>query len=234
MIRAHAVQVNSLEKDYQAKEEELKSKKKELEEAERLHKLDALNQLTLDAHKSAVKAAEFNLESARIKWQGLRDESPTYLKDEADKNIKKAENAKAQAEHALSQVSCNAPADGRILRSYASEGLTFGPHTRDPAFWFLKKGPLVVRAEVTQEFASRVVKGQSATIVDEADAKQTWKGKVVKVPDQFLPRRLGNTGLVDLMPVNDERVLECQVSIELAPGEVPPRFGQKVRVTLPE
>ena len=36
------------------------------------------------------------------------------------------------------------------------------------------------------------------------------------------------------MPVNDERVLECQVSIDLAPGEAPPRFGQKVRVTLGE
>jgi hypothetical protein len=40
--------------------------------------------------------------------------------------------------------------------------------------------------------------------------------------------------LLDLMPVSDERVLECQVSIEVGPGEAPPRYGQKVRVTLGE
>ena len=34
--------------------------------------------------------------------------------------------------------------------------------SREPAFWFLKKGPLIIRAEVTQEFADRVTKGQSA------------------------------------------------------------------------
>ena len=113
-----------------------------------------------------------------------------------------------------------------------SDGHTFHPTSRDPAFWFLKDGPLIVRAEVTQEFARRVVLGKAATIEDEADSQQTWKGRVSKISDQFLPKRQGGTTAFDFMPVSDDRVLECQISIDLAPGEAGPKYGQKVRISL--
>ena len=139
-----------------------------------------------------------------------------------------------QAQYALDQYTCKAPADGKILRSNVAEGHMFIPQNRDPAFWFLKKGPLIVRAEVSQEFAKRVIKGGFAKIEDEADSSQTWTGRVFKVGDQFLPKR--NTGAtVDLLTVSDERVLECLISIDLAKGASPPRYGRKVRpVTLGE
>ena len=138
---------------------------------------------------------------------------------------------KTEAEHARDQLACKAPADGKILRLFASEGMSFGPTSREPAFWFLKKGPLLVRAEVTQEFARRIVKGQAATIQDESDSSQAWSGRVTKLGDQFLPKRAG-AGMFDFMPTSDEPVLECQISIELNAGEPGPKFGQKVRVTL--
>jgi multidrug resistance efflux pump len=235
MVRAHTVQVNALAKEYQSKEKELKNKKSELDEAERLFKLPsgpAINQLQLEAAKAAYAAAEDNLEAARIKWEGLRAEVPTYLVDLAKENVRKAQNAKLQAEHARDQVRLRAPANGWIIRSFAAEGLIFGMASKEPAFWFVKKGPLFVRAEVSQEWARRVAPGQVAKIEDESDSAQRWTGKVELVPNQFLPKRLGNTGLVDLMPVSDERVLECQVSIDPESGKPAPRFGQKVRVTL--
>ena len=49
--------------------------------------------------------------------------------------------------------------------------------SREPAFWFVKEGPLVVRAEVTPEFAGRVAEGRTATIEDESDDRQRWKGR---------------------------------------------------------
>jgi len=234
-LRAHAVQVNALAKEYQAKQKELAAKKSELDEAQRLFDLKAgaiINQLQLEAARSAYDAAADNLEAARLKWDGLRVDPPTYLVDLAKEGVKQAENAKAQAEHARDQVRCRAPADGWIIRSFVAEGSNFGPGTRDPAFWFVNKGPLIVRAEVGPEFSRRVARGQRAKIEDEADSDQRWTGTVEVVPDQFLPKRLGNSGLVDIMPVSDERVLGCQVTIDAGSGKNLPRFGQKVRVTL--
>ena len=231
LVRAHKVEVDHLHKLFLSKEKALRNKKSELDEAERMYNLQAINQLQMEAARSAYAEAELNLEAARIKWEGLQKEPPTYLEDLARENVKTAQNAKAQAEHARDLVRCKAPADGRIIRSFVTEGTMYGIHTKEPAFWFLKKGPLIVRAEVIQEFAARVQVGEAAKIVDEADAGQEWQGKVIEVPHHFLPKRLGNTGLIDIMPVSDERVLECQVSIEVEPGKGP-RFGQKVRVTL--
>ena len=234
MIQAHNSQVKVLEKELLAKEAELDAKKKKLEEAKRLEKSGHINKIELEEPEAAVKAADLTLIAARLKWENAKAEEPLYLRNLAAASARCAEGMKKQAENARDQMVCKAPADGKIIRSFVSEGQLFGMQSREPAFWFLKKGPLIIRAEVTQEFARRVNKGQSATIVDESDGKQKWNGHVTKVPDQFLPKRLGNTGLLDLMPVSDERVLECQVSIDLGPGEVPPRYGQKVRVTLGE
>ncbi|HKB01241.1 MAG TPA: biotin/lipoyl-binding protein [Gemmataceae bacterium] len=228
-VRAHAVQVNALHREYRGKEKELASKKSELEEAERLLGLGAGNKLQVEAARAAYEAAAENLESARLKWDGLQKDPPTYLVDLAKEGVKQAEIAKQQAEHARDQVRLRAPADGRIIRSFVSEGTMFGMATKEPAFWFAKKGSLIVRAEVSQEFAAGVFEGQVAQIEDEADDSQKWTGKVLVVPNQFLPKRLGNTGLIDIMPVTDERVLECQISID---GKNPPKFGQKVRVKL--
>ena len=57
----------------------------------------------------------------------------TYAVDLASAGIEKAQIVKAQAEKALAQMTCTAPEDGRIVRSFVSEGSPFGPATREPA-----------------------------------------------------------------------------------------------------
>jgi multidrug resistance efflux pump len=231
-VRIHATEVASSEQTWKGKQKELLQKQRELEEADRLFKLKAINQSQFEAAESAFQAAEFNLNAAKIKLEGLRAESPTHLVTWANAGVKYKEALKTQAEYARDQLACNAPDDGRIIRSFVHAGSNFGASMREPAFWFLKKGPLLVRAEVTQEFAGRIAMGKSASIEDEADSTQKWKGSVTKVGDQFLPKRSGTPGLLDFMPASDDRVLECQITIHLAAGEVGPKFGQKVRVTL--
>jgi hypothetical protein len=233
-VKNHPAQVTEAENLWLAAKAKLEERQKQHTEMKRLFSTGTKIQADLDAAESELQAAQYTLDASKAKLDGLKAADPSYLLEVADEGIKQLQNLKEQAQNALDQLSCRARGDGRIIRSFVHEGEVFGLHTREPAFWFLKKGPLIVRAEVTQEFARRVTQGQTAKIVDESDPDQSWRGKVVKVPDQFLPKRLGNTGLVDLMPVNDDRVLECQVSIELAPGETPPRYGQKVRVTLGE
>lgn len=235
MIRAHDGQVKVAEKELAAEQAKLVARKKDYDAMKRAVEIDKnKNWIELQAADAAVTAAELTLDAAKLKYESAKADPPTYLLALASANLLRAEGTLDQAKRARDQMACFAPAKGRIIRSFVSEGHLFGPASRDPAFWFLKEGQPIIRAEVTQEFANRVTEGQSAKIEDEADPKQFWKGKVVKVPDQFLPKRFGSTGMVDLMPVNDERVLECQVSIDLGPGETPPRYGQKVRVTLGE
>jgi multidrug resistance efflux pump len=234
-VRGHAVQVKALEKEWQGKRAALEAKTKELEEAKQAEKSGSKNRLDLDAAQAALREAEFNLEAARIKWEGLKAEVPNYLVDQAQHGIEYKQNLKKQAERALAQTTCTAKEDGKIIRSFVSEGSQFNPMLRQPAFWFVKKGPLLVRAEVTQEFAGRVRQGQLAVIQDESDNRPDspqWTGKVTKVVDQFLPKRHSSGSALDIFPVNDDRVLECLVSIDPAPGQAPLRFGQKVRVKI--
>lgn len=232
-IRAHGEQMKVLEKELDAKAAELDAKKAELDEAEAAVKNGNKNKIDLIAPKANVKAAELTLLAARIKLDAAKAEVPTYLEDQASAGLVRAQELKRQAERARDQMTCKAKADGRIIRSFVSEGSQFGPIARgEPAFWFVKKGPLLVRADVAQEFAGRIVKGKAATIQDESDDKQTWTGRVTKVGDQFLPKRQSSGSAVDIFPVNDDRVLECIVTLDPLSGKAPPRFGQKVRIKI--
>jgi multidrug resistance efflux pump len=234
-IRAHNGQIKVLRKELEAKDAELTAKKKELEDTERAVKQLNKSPVELAVPQAAVRAAELTLDAAKMKLDLAEAEVPTYLEDLANAGIKRAEELKKQAEHARKQVSCTAKADGTIIRTFVAEGSSFGPMTREPAFWFVKKGSPLVRAEVTQEFARRVAKGQKALIQDETSTGEKdpkWAGTVTKVVDQFLPKRQGTGGALDIFPPSDDRVLECLVSIDLKPGETPPKFGQKVRVTV--
>lgn len=227
----HEPQVNSANFELSAKEEELKTKKSELAEIQRLFNLMNKNKADLEAAESAVKAAEFMLESARWKLKGLRDLNPKFLVLLAEAGIKRSQALHEQAKLASEQFSCKAPADGIIIRSFSSDGMIFGPHSREPAFWFIKSTPLIVRCEVNQEFARRIAKGMQGKIEDDADPSQSWKGKVIRVSDHYLSKRSGGGSGSEIMQISDDRVLECLVSIELAPKEKAPRYGQKLKVS---
>lgn len=239
LVRQHADHVKVLEQELLAKEAELAAKKKELTQIEEAVAQGNRNKVDLETPRANVTAADLTLRAARLKWEFARGESPTYLVDLATAGVIQKKELKRQAELALQKATCTAKADGRIVRTFVAAGSSFGMATQEPAFWFIKKGPLLVRAQVTQEFAGRLAEGQSATIEDEtatpedlAQNQRVWKGRVTKVVDQFLPKRNSSGGALDIFQVNDDRVLECLVSIEVAPGQAPPRFGQKVRVLI--
>ena len=64
----------------------------------------------------------------------------------------------------MEECAIKAPADGTLLRSLANVGETLGRNPQRPAPWFCPKGPRIIRAEVEQEFATRMAVGQTATI----------------------------------------------------------------------
>lgn len=228
-VKAHEAQVNVMYKELLAANEALKNKQAELAETKRLNLSASPQQLA--ANEAAVREAELKHDGARIKYDSLRTMPPTELVETAKVGVLTAENMKHQAEDALRLLCCKAPAKGLIIRSFVSDGASFSQASREPAFWFLKDGDILIRAEVTQEFARRVIIGQAAKVEDEADAQQTWKGKVSKVGLQFLAKRTSHSP-ADFLQMNDERVLECLIALEKSKDVKPPRYGQKVRITL--
>src|SRR5262249_24120437 len=88
-------------------------------------------------------------------------------------------------------------------------------------------GPRIVGAEVEQEFASRVEKGQIALIHDDSSSGPTWRGRVVRLSDWYTHRR---SMLQEPLQFNDVRTMECIVQLDA--GQAEPRIGQRVRGTL--
>lgn len=228
----------------QLKSQETKLDAARIDLEEKKRKLRGLN-VTMDpeviAAEKAVESAQQALDGEKKKLEAMKIGnllSPISIsRSRAEAGIDEAKNAiavqEAQLQLALygkKLMTLKAPVAGKIMRSVVTEGMSFGAQTRAPAFMIQSKGPIVVRAEVDQEFASRVVRGQDAIITDDGNANLRWTGKVIRVSDGFLPKR-GNMSPEGLM-LNDVRVLECIVSIDANSGSTPVRVGQRVKVSI--
>lgn len=144
---------------------------------------------------------------------------------EANKAAKKAQLDAAK--WVLDQCSLKAPADGTILRVMVQKGEVLGPNPKVPAIQFVPKTKRIVRAEVLQEWASRVKKGQTVTIQDDTYAGDKLEGKVIRLSDWFGPKR---NIVIEPFMVNDVRTLECLIEITSPDANL--RIGQRVRVRI--
>lgn len=175
----------------------------------------------LDVRKLAVQAEQEKLESIDLR-------KPDIAISQAQDGVEAAKFKRARAQLGVDACTLKAPGDGVIMQSLVSPGSKFGEQAVKPAFLFYS-GKLIVKAEVNQEWANRVAVGQTAEITDYSNNGQKWTGKVKTVGRGFLPKREA-TAITDLIPQNQEMVLECR--IELDPGQKTPFLNQKVRVRL--
>jgi multidrug resistance efflux pump len=152
-----------------------------------------------------------------------------------DLRVKAAEVRKHQAQIALKQAEkavrdcvLVAPSAGVVLRTNVSVGETAIPGRMQPALVFRPDGPLVVRAELDQEFIGRVKPNMPATVTDDtrADAP-TWKGHVQQV-GTFVTRR--RNVLFEPGEVNDVRTVECIVALDGPTNGL--LIGQRMRVRI--
>lgn len=119
-----------------------------------------------------------------------------------------------------------APARGHILRLQATKGGNLAPGYI-PAVVFAPAGKRVVRAEVDQEYLTKVHEGQAAEIQDESRLDSpTWKGKVKSVSKWVAQRR---TMILEPGEINDVRTLEAVVEPDDDKGLV---IGQRMRITI--
>jgi multidrug resistance efflux pump len=145
----------------------------------------------------------------------------------AEKEVAAARARREQARLALEEYSLKAPQDGTVLRLLVGPGDVLGAQPAQAAVLFAADGPQVVRAEVEQEYARRVHKGDRVKVEDEVETGMSWDGHVERVAGWYHQRR---TVLNDPSQMHDVRTLECLVILDS--NQPPLRLGQRVRVLI--
>lgn len=190
--------------------------------------------------KETVQAAEITLDQAKLAAQGEEQKLAIAqaAKREAEAYVTamraSVEAKKAQldeAKHAVNECVVRAPVDGMPLRILVTKGQVLGSNPRQSAVEFAADLPLLVRAEVEQEFVSHVRPDQKVIIEDNVTGKEIARGKVVSIARWYAPRR---TTVSPEMPGlnNDVRTLECIIHLESKSPEV--RIHQRMRVQFPD
>lgn len=196
-----------------------------------LEKINQKNKEDVGAAAELVKEAEAAEQADLEKLKELEtfDPSKQVARAEADVAAKLARQE--QARLALDECTLKAPQDGQVLQVLIGVGSLLSGQPNQPVMVFCPGTTRVVRAELEQEFASRISLGQPVSIQDEAAISGTiWTGKVLRLSDWFTYRRpLGQEPM--RLTNNDVRTLECLIAIEQTPDQPRLRIGQRVRVT---
>ena len=181
----------------------------------------------LDIYQKKVDAAlaAVNLEKAVLKK--IEDTDVIGPVERLKDKVKAKQAVADEAQRAFFECDVYSPADGMILRLFATAGESLPAQPRQPAIQFCPNTPRIIRTEILQEFADQVHEGQFAVIVDDTRAAARWKGKVQRVSPWFAARR---SVLQEPFQYNDVRTLECIVSLD--PGGPPVRIGQRMRVKI--
>src|SRR5262249_2993619 len=132
------------------------------------------------------------------------------------------------AEHEQRQYELRAPMKGKVLRILVGRGDIVAGAAGQHALEFCPDHPRIVRAEMGQEWASRLLPGQKGLLQDDEVPELQWAGEVRRVSDWLTLRR---SVWPDAQELHDQRTAEC--IIEPKCGTQCLRIGQKLRVMLP-
>jgi multidrug resistance efflux pump len=166
-----------------------------------------------------------DVEAKKLAELELHDPQPDVRRAEAEVALLQARLQ--QAEQALAEHTLRAPRDGTVVRILVSPGEVLALPARQAAVIFAANEPRLIRAEVEQEFASRVAPGMAVRVQDDTDARVSCNGKVTLVSDWYMQRR---AIFQEPTRFNDTRTIECIIT--LAPNHPPLRIGQRVRVLI--
>jgi multidrug resistance efflux pump len=192
-----------------------------------LFKKKAINSDQLGAYEEKEKALQalVRVEEGRLRKLKAYEFGEDLAR--AGEQIKAKEAVVEEARLALLECDVYAPADGTVLHLQATVGEPLSREPRAPAIQFCPNTPRIIRAEVQQEWASRVEVGQAAIVEDETRASPQWQGRVKYVSDWFTRRR---SQLLEPFQYNDVRTLECIVSVNAGARHL--RMYQHVRVLI--
>jgi multidrug resistance efflux pump len=183
------------------------------------------DQLALyEAKEKAVKEL-LRVEEAKLGKAKAYDFGPAI--GLAEQSVAAKKDVVEQARLAWLECDLYAPADGRVLRLTVSKGEAVGREPKVPAIQFCPDTPRIIRAEVMQEWASKVEPGQPVLIEDDTRVGPQWPGRVKFVSGVFTQRR---SKVFEPFQYNDVRTMECIIALN--PGTPQLRIGQRVRVII--
>jgi multidrug resistance efflux pump len=165
------------------------------------------------------------VEASRLAELKLVD--PDTALRRAESELTAAEARLGQAKQALAECSLKAPRAGKVLRILVSPGDLVSGQPGKPMVLFCPNESRLIRAEVEQEFAGRLIVDQRVKAEDDAGLGGTWHGRVLRIADWYTQRR---TLTPDPGQFQDVRTVECL--IELDADQPPLRIGQRMRVTI--
>ncbi len=192
-----------------------------------LARKDLVNAREVKAAEALVQELQALERAETSKLRELELNDPAVGVRSAQASVTAKQARLDEARRRVEECALKAPVDGRVLRVLVGPGDVLGAQPNKPAVLFCPRGRRLIRAEVEQEFASRVAVGQAALIQDDASSGPTWKGRVLRISDWYTQRR---SVMREPSRFNDVRTLECLITID--PGQPPLRIGQRVRVTL--
>jgi multidrug resistance efflux pump len=208
--------------------DELEVSQENLKVHKKLYADKQISDEQLAVEQNKVKIAEGKVEAEKKGLIKVEASDPKGTIERAREDVKAKQARRDMARIAYVECDLYAPADGIVLRLFATPGEWVAPGTpQRPAIQFCPAKARIVRVEVLQEWASKVAKGQVAYIEDDTRVGTQWKGKVVRVSEWFTHRR---SILQEPFQYNDIRTLECIVLLDA--DSRPVRIGQRVRVTL--
>jgi multidrug resistance efflux pump len=198
------------------------------------HMLTVKQKLLKDNFGSAaeVSAAEDQIKELEAMQRGedkklaeLQLVDPRLDLRAGEAEVQGAQARLGEAEQAVAECAVKAPQAGTVMRVLVRPGAVLDSLQRQPAVLFAPDEPRIVRAEVDQEFAAKVALGQRVRVLDDSNLQSLGRGKVTRLSDWFLRRRMI---LLEPTRFNDTRTLECLISLD--PGGPPLRLGQRVQV----
>jgi multidrug resistance efflux pump len=226
--------VNQLEADKTALEASIDAyqfqadlAEKSRESLEKLRKDKTISEHDYQMVEIKTKLAQAQLKAEKAKLNKLNELMPELAIKVAQDNKAAKEAQLKEAELAVEECKILAPVKGRMLRVQTATGELAGPQSPKVALQFCPEGKRIVRAEVLQDWASKVKVGQPCTIEDDSISGISWQGKVTQVSDWYAHKR---SIIQEPFQINDVRTLECLVSIDS--GTQPVRIGQRLRVTI--
>jgi multidrug resistance efflux pump len=141
-----------------------------------------------------------------------------------------------EAEETLKNFQVRAPVDGFILRANVKKGEAYAPNPMgSPAFEFRPDTPIIVRAEILQEWGRYIVEpkdgkpGQLVEIEDDVYHGQKWEGRVKKLSPWYAQTR---NPVIEPFRYNDVRTMECIIEVKDSKDAPVARIGQRVRAKI--
>jgi multidrug resistance efflux pump len=185
------------------------------------------------AEKAATVAYK-HVEAAKNVVEKLKNINPKASLAEAEEALKKAELEVKAATDLLDAYVIKAPADGTVFEINYQVGGSAPLAPTDPnasrALVFCPKEPLIVRAEIDQEWALKVKPGLKVTLTYQAAGQDyTWTGEVERVSSYIQRRR---SRIMDPDTFNDSRTRECIIRINEDANNPPILHNMRMRVQI--